>query len=385
MLLTLGVTAPATAAASQSTKGTVFGAIDVTTGSASLEPTDAVTVKLLAGHKVVATERVARNARFRLRVASGHYSLGVAGSPSCLGQVRVKARHTTGTLVVCTLIRALRSVAFATLPMSGAITTSADAMKRYAATTKNGTSRLDATETTRHAYEVLSTAPITSPVPPLQSPPTPVWVTCAGGGTYTSFNGTSGYGSTCRISTPTSGTSIGNVQMKEYWPPWFTRLPLLGPPSPDPVTPDFTSITRNSPGWSVTLTVKKTTVRAGTPIPATLVVTNRTGRSVRYSSCRDNGVFGMGVANHHVPQGLASGAVACSASMRPGRNIFHETVWTNYESCSPSVPPCRVPLPGGIYHTIVLWPKFAAQVPRPGSLAIRLTPNPNPGSGHGIA
>lgn len=373
----LGVSLRAgTAGSSTASQGNLSGIVVATTGTTTVQPTDALIVELQSGHDVVARDRVPPGASFHFRAAPGRYTLGVEGSQSCGGAATLHRLRRTATLVVCTLFAALTTVAFADVPMAGAITTRADALKRAAAeAVSEGTTRLDAVETTLGSYITRSTTGKTSIVLPAnETPTTPVWVTCAGGGTYRSFNGTSGYRSTCHADDAQTGSPLATIQSEGFWPTWFTRLPpLVATASPTPITTAYTSITTTAPGWSVTLAVKQTTTRAGRSIPATLTITNETGHSVRFDSCHNNGVFGMNLENRHVPQGGATGAVACSTTVHPGPNVFHRKIWTGYVSCSPSSPPCPAPLPAGVYYTVMNWPRFSVHVPKPGKLTIRLT------------
>jgi hypothetical protein len=133
------------------------------------------------------------------------------------------------------------------------------------------------------------------------------------------------------------------------------------------------SVTTTTHGWSVTLRAKTTTVQAGQSIPAILVILDKTGHRARFDSCRKNGVFGMDLENRQVPQGIFTGAVACSTTLHPGRNVFHREISTDYSTCGGDTGrPCPAPLPAGIYHTVIDWPRFSARVPKPGKLTIRL-------------
>ena len=136
---------------------------------------------------------------------------------------------------------------------------------------------------------------------------------------------------------------------------------------------DSGSVTTTTHGWSVTLRVSTTTVQAGQPIPATLIIVNNTGHRARVDSCRTDGVFGMDLENRQIPQGIFTGAVACSRTVHPGRNVFHREISTDYNTCGGNAGrPCPAPLPAGIYHTVINWPRFSAHVPKPGTLTIRL-------------
>lgn len=209
-------------------RGTVSGTVVVTTGSTTLHPSHALTVELVSAagaRRVVARTRVAPGRVFRLDARPGRYRLAVAGVPSCEGRATLRAGHRTSAAVTCTLFRALGSVAFATLPARGAITTEADAIERTVASdAAHGTTRIEATETTLGAYE--RRTPTRSGVMPTHLPTTtPVWVVCASGGTYTGFDGDPGYRFDCTGSIARTGGAFSSSLGPVSWPAWFTRLP----------------------------------------------------------------------------------------------------------------------------------------------------------------
>lgn len=133
------------------------------------------------------------------------------------------------------------------------------------------------------------------------------------------------------------------------------------------------SVTTTAPGWSVTLSVAKVSVRAGHTVPATLTITNKTHHSAKVYSCAANGVYGIKIENARIPEHPITGLVGCSSTLRPGRNVFHKRIRAIYESCSENNPPCPAPLPAGVYHTVLNWPTFSAHVPKPGVLTITVT------------
>ena len=207
--------------------GTLSGSVVVTTGLTSLRPTHTVTVELESDHMVVARDREAPGATFRFHVRARHYRLVVAHVKSCRATAEVRSNRMTSTLVRCALFAALRSVAFATLPMRGAIKTKADALKRFLSFAKRyGSTRIGAAETRFDTYVTLSSTGGSWSAPPTHvSETAPVWVACATGGTYTSFNGTSGYSSACNVSLASTGEGVANTDNDAVWPAWFTRLP----------------------------------------------------------------------------------------------------------------------------------------------------------------
>lgn len=148
---------------------------------------------------------------------------------------------------------------------------------------------------------------------------------------------------------------------------------LAAPAEPASAAPSK-STTTTSPGWSVTLKVKKATVQAGHTVAATLIVTDETDRRVRFDSCAANGVFDIVLENRRIPQSTLTGAVACWTAVHPGRNVFYTKVSTDYETCGSGVGrSCPAPLPAGVYATVINWPKFSAHVPNPGELTLKLT------------
>lgn len=206
-------------------KGTLAGAVTMAAGSTTVRPLHGVTVELVAVRSgLVARYRVARGGLFDLRVAPGHYRLDVVGLRGCHAGAVVRAGKRTVASVRCTLVDALSSVAFATLPTSGAVTTRADAMKRLARRAK-GSTHIDATESTWADWVTASSTGRGGPTaPPTHlSRTSTVWVACASGGTYTSFNGTSGYTATCTAYAAETGQPLGTTD-GHGWPSWFTRL-----------------------------------------------------------------------------------------------------------------------------------------------------------------
>ena len=224
--LTLLLAACGASGGPSAAKGTLAGSVTMAAGSTTLRPPHAVTVEVVAGRStlVVARRRAGRGGLFDLRLAPGHYRLVVVGLRGCHAGALVRADKETVAPVRCPLVDALSSVAFATLPMSGAVTTKADAMKRLARQAK-GSTRIDATESTWADWVTASFTGREGPTaPPTHlSPTSTVWVACASGGTYTSFNGTSGYTATCTAYAARTGQPLGTTD-GHGWPSWFTRL-----------------------------------------------------------------------------------------------------------------------------------------------------------------
>jgi hypothetical protein len=120
----------------------------------------------------------------------------------------------------------------------------------------------------------------------------------------------------------------------------------------------------------VHLTLTQTQVVAGQPIKGTVVITNRTDKSITVKTCAANGWLAVGLSGQVDSYPFGSLLVACPPSIRlaPGANRFPVTVITTYASCvqpQPAgtpwapVPTCTVsngrltkpPLPAGRYST----------------------------------
>lgn len=227
-----GATARRGARHAGTTTGALEGDVVMTAGRTSATPTHRVTVELVAGsRRVVARHRTKRHGTFDFVVGPGTYRIEVAGVHGCKGRATVRGGgRPTSVTVICPLVPALGSDAFATLPMSGAVTTRVDAMKRLVHGT-TGTTRLAATRTTWRTFLAVSTTGATAPTGTTGGPPptglsmtSTVWVACASGGTYTTFDGTSGYSSKCTAYAARTGSPLA-TQDSHGWPSWFTRLP----------------------------------------------------------------------------------------------------------------------------------------------------------------
>jgi hypothetical protein len=133
--------------------------------------------------------------------------------------------------------------------------------------------------------------------------------------------------------------------------------------------------------FTTTLTVSRTAVSAGTPIPSILVIINHTGRAVSFFSCLGDASLEVGIGSARVPFNPLSGAIGCFTRLEPGRNVFRESILTDYLGCGGSgVPPCGSPpiidpLPVGTYQTSIDWEQVPHVVPHPAPLTIMLTPS----------
>jgi hypothetical protein len=124
-------------------------------------------------------------------------------------------------------------------------------------------------------------------------------------------------------------------------------------------------------GIQVSLTLSQTTVRAGTPIKATLVIDNRTGGTVK-AGC---GVrYDVGIGSAQIPfRPLIATYCAANQSVANGRTTVPVTIITTYQGCSETgqadgpMPGCLPgpmssgsrftnppPLPKGTYQTAVV-------------------------------
>lgn len=207
------------------TDGTLSGSVRMATGYVSVRPTHVLTVEVVSEkNKVVARRRAAKSDLFHFPVAPGQYRLGVVGVKGCAGSAEVHSGKATHALIRCTLVDALGSVAFETLPMTGPVRTGTDAMKRLSHGT-TGSTRINATEVTWADWNRVSNTGKGGPAaPPTHLSPTiTVWVACESGGTYTNFDGFSGWSSTCTAYAAKTGQPLGNTDAHR-WPSWFTRL-----------------------------------------------------------------------------------------------------------------------------------------------------------------
>lgn len=138
-------------------------------------------------------------------------------------------------------------------------------------------------------------------------------------------------------------------------------------------TPSGQSVSATSKDWTVTIWVARTSTRAGTTIPATVTVDNRTGHRVEVTGCVGT-IYKIVVGNSKVPNSPVIPTVLCAGTMAPGAHVFHTKVLTTYQTCSGNLncgdPAKPSALPAGTYRTQVVLP---GAFPTPGPLAITLT------------
>ena len=142
------------------------------------------------------------------------------------------------------------------------------------------------------------------------------------------------------------------------------------------------SSTARTAGWTVTVLVARTTVKAGTAIPATITIDNHSGHAVRIGECP--GTYDlMNLGNAKIPNSIVVPTPACSEnSIAPGVHVVHTKVWTTFEGCTKSTPShdlprcpksgTSVPLPVGNYRTNIVLPSIKG-LPTPKPITVRLT------------
>ena len=137
---------------------------------------------------------------------------------------------------------------------------------------------------------------------------------------------------------------------------------------------------RTHGGVTVTLALATDRVVAGTAIPATLTIVNRTTRTFDVG-CAADGTFSIGLGNARVRYSPAMGAVACATRVAPGTFVQHTEIETTYNGCGGGgVPVCQpgpdpIPaLPSGRYHTVAPWQGVPAAIPAPPPLAVTVAP-----------
>jgi hypothetical protein len=151
-----------------------------------------------------------------------------------------------------------------------------------------------------------------------------------------------------------------------------------GTSSPTASAPAMTT-TATDGRFTTTLAVRDLRVPAGAPIRSVLTIVNRTDHVVVIGSCATNASLAVGVASPSVPFRPVSGLVLCSTRLRPGANVFPETISTDYQGCGgDGFPPCGSPpvitsLPAGSYETSIDWDQVPSAIPHPAALAITLT------------
>lgn len=140
-----------------------------------------------------------------------------------------------------------------------------------------------------------------------------------------------------------------------------------------------TGAVTSSKGWVVTLSIAKTTLRAGSSMAATITVLNRTGHTVKISGCPGDQIFVVGLGNAKVPYAGISSSVACFSTLHRGANVFHERVRATYQVCGGTDNlPCPAgggmpSLPTGRYHTVVELPITTPPMPKTGTLWVTVT------------
>ena len=131
---------------------------------------------------------------------------------------------------------------------------------------------------------------------------------------------------------------------------------------------------------------------AGQPITGTVVLTNRTDRSITVNTCATNGWLAVGLSGQVDSYPFGSLLVTCPPSVRlePGVNRFPVTVITTYASCvqpQPAgtpwapVPTCtasngrltKPPLPEGRYSTKVYVVGLTGLTQSPNRVVVSLT------------
>lgn len=142
------------------------------------------------------------------------------------------------------------------------------------------------------------------------------------------------------------------------------------------------SSTARTANWKVTVWVARTSVKAGTTIPASITFDNRTGHAVKLGQCP--GTYDlMNLGNSKIPNSIVVPTPACwSATIPVGVSVAHTKVRTNYEGCTKSTPSPDLPrcpknggplaLPAGTYQTNIVLPAFKG-LPVPKPITIRLT------------
>ena len=133
-----------------------------------------------------------------------------------------------------------------------------------------------------------------------------------------------------------------------------------------------------SQDWTVTISVAHTTAKAGTTIPATFSIDNKTGHRIQVSGCAGQ-EYELVLGNDTIHNFPLMPADLCGGWMGPGIHVVHATVSTSYESCGGNgVPRCGNPprlsaLPAGTYRTQILLPVASPSLPQPQPLTIVLT------------
>jgi hypothetical protein len=118
------------------------------------------------------------------------------------------------------------------------------------------------------------------------------------------------------------------------------------------------------PGVTTRLVVPHRSLRAGSTMRATVVVTNTTGRPIKSVDCI--APFAVSLRNRNVGQEIAFALCATEFTFPVGRSTFPVTISASYDTCTnvagsgdASVPECiregvAPNLPKGTYHAFVL-------------------------------
>jgi hypothetical protein len=129
--------------------------------------------------------------------------------------------------------------------------------------------------------------------------------------------------------------------------------------------------------WTVSVWLARSSTEAGTPIPATVTIDNKTAHRLTGTGCP--GVnFSMDVGNATFPNPIPETAAYCGFSIAPGVHVFHTKVITTFEGCSgEGLPKCGKPpklsaLPAGTYQTRIIWPGFGNTLPKPRKFTVTL-------------
>ena len=140
---------------------------------------------------------------------------------------------------------------------------------------------------------------------------------------------------------------------------------------------DNRTVTALSKSWIVTLRVEGTYTKAGTTIPATVTIDNRTGHSVNITGCPEV-IYKIVLGNFKIPNSPVNTSALCVSKMSPGVHVFRTKVQTTYQACGGGgYPPCGNPpnfprLPTGTYRTQVVLPGTIPSLPKLGSLSITI-------------
>jgi hypothetical protein len=125
------------------------------------------------------------------------------------------------------------------------------------------------------------------------------------------------------------------------------------------------SVTARTKSWTVTLAISRSTLKAGTKMPATLTFVNKTGHLLVISGCATDATFGVGLAKPGTPYSPISGAIGCRTTLRPGTTVLRRNIYASLATGGN--------LPTGRYHTVIEWNSTPHQLPHPGSLYVLVT------------